>query len=324
MKKRMNNKQLSQFYYELSVITNSSLPINQGLISMKQGKKDATLWMIDGLQHHVGRGGTLWEGMSRYSKFFDEFQVMIIRGAEESGTLVDTCKGLSRYYEMRHQEKKRLLGSLVYPVVLLHGVVLLPPLKYLVVDNLNRSYWSKVLPPLLLAYGLIGIGYFLWKKFCRSGKLREMIDEIILKLPLIGNLARGMSLARVLRTLANLNNAGIEPVRAARTAAQTAGNSGIAWRLTGALPVLEQGGTFSDYFSFSGVLPSSQLGVVSVAEQTGTLVESLERMVVQMEEANSRHLTTAIKTAGYAAYFIAAAIVAMTVISFYMDYFKIG
>jgi type II secretory pathway component PulF len=323
MKKQMNNKELSQFYYDLSVIANSGLTVEQGLITMKHGKKGTTLWMIDGMQYHISRGGTLWEGMAQYPKFFDDFQVMIIKGAEVSGTLPETCKGLSRYFEMRHKEKKRLLAGLIYPVILLHAAVLLPPLKYLVVDNLEQSYWSKVLPSLLIAYGIVGILYFTWKKFCRTGKRRERIDEIILKLPLIGKLARGTALVRVLRTLANLNNAGIEPVRAARTAAQTAGNAAVTRDLSGALPVLEHGGTFADFFSFSGVLPSSQLGVVSVGEQTGTLVESLERMVVQMEETNSQRLTSTIKTLGYAAYLIAAVVVALTVISFYSSYFRL-
>lgn len=320
----MNNKELSQFYYNLSVIAGSGLTIDQGLITMKHGKKGSTLWMLDGIRHHVSRGGTLWEGMSQYPKFFDDFQVMIIKGAEESGSLVDTCKGLSRYYDTRHKEKRRLLAGLVYPVVLLHAALMLPPLKYLLVDNLEQSYWSIVLPPLLAAYGIIGIGYFIWKKFCRSGKLGEIIDEIILSLPLIGKLSRGMALARVMRTLANMQNAGIPPLKSAQQAAKTAGNSAIAWRLSTALPILEQGGTFTDYFSFSGVIPANQSGVLSIGEQTGTLVESLERMVLQMEEANSRHLTSAIKTAGFVAYFIAAAIVALTVISFYADYFNIG
>jgi len=62
MKKQMNNKDLSQFYYDLSVIANSGLTVEQGLSTIKQGKKGATLWMIDGIQHHISRGGTLWEG----------------------------------------------------------------------------------------------------------------------------------------------------------------------------------------------------------------------------------------------------------------------
>ncbi|NIM16863.1 MAG: hypothetical protein GTO45_33170 [Candidatus Aminicenantes bacterium] len=322
MRNRMNNKALARFYNDLAIFVNSGLTIDRGLATLKQSRRGAVLWMMDGLQFHISQGGTLWEGMSHFPKFFDEFQVMIIKAAEESGQLVETCKGLSNYYTMRHKEKRRLLASLIYPVVLLHAVVLLPPLKYLVVSKLEQSYWSIVLPPLLIAYGMIGLGYFCWNTFCRSGRLREIIDEVLIRLPVIGKLVRGMALARVLRALANLNNAGIEPVKAAGEAIQTAGNAAIAWRLNGALHILERGGTFADFFSFAGVLPSLQLGMVAVGEETGTMVESLERMAILMEEQNRHRLTTTVKTIGILAYLIAAVVVAMTILRFYAGYFS--
>ncbi len=149
------------------------------------------------------------------------------------------------------------------------------------------------------------------------------MDEVLLKLPGIGKLVQGLSLARVLRAFTGLHNAGVEPVRTAQQAALTAGNAAISLGLSSALPVLEQGGTFVDYFTIAGVLTSDQLGVISVGEESGALVESLEKMIIRMEEDNQQRFTTLIKTAGYVIYFIAAAIVAITVISFYSGYFKI-
>jgi type II secretory pathway component PulF len=323
MKRRMNNKELSQFYHDLGLFAKSGLTLERGLDTMKKGKKGFVFLMMDGIQHFIAGGKALWEGMSQYPEFFDEFQVMVIKAAEESGELVKTCIGLSRYFDTRHKEKKRLVAGLIYPLVLLHGAIMLPPLKYLVVESLKKSYWSIVLPPLLIAYGIVGLIYFSWRHFFRTGRTRKKIDHIVLKMPVIGKLAEGMSLARVMRALASLHNAGVESVRAASQAALTAGNAAITWRLSGALPVLERGGTFADYFTFSGVLPAVQVGVVAVGEETGTLQESLERMVLQMEEDNRRRLTTTIKTLSYVIYFIAAAIVAFTVISFYGSYFKL-
>jgi general secretion pathway protein F len=234
----------------------------------------------------------------------------------------ETCRGLARYYERRHKEKQRLVAGLIYPVVLLHGAILLPNLKYLVVSGQSKSYWQVVLPPLLIAYGLIGLGYILWNTVFRTGRPREILDETILKLPLLGKLVRGLSLGRVLRSLANLNNAGIESVKAARLAIDTAGNTAIAWRLSGALPILERGGTFKDFFSFAGVLPTLQLGMIAVGEETGTMVDSLERTVEQMEEDNSQRLTRTVKTVGILAYILAAAIAALAILKFYSGYFS--
>lgn len=322
MKKGMTYKELSRFYNDIAVFVKSGLTVVRGLDTLKQGKRRWVFWMLDNLRFHVEKGGTLWEGMRQFPDYFDEFQVLSIRAGEESGKLPDTCRGLSRYYETRHKERQRLIAGLLYPVILLHAVVLLPPLKYLVLPNLDRSYFSIVLPPLVIAYLLIGLGYWGWNSLSRTGPVRETIEETILKLPLIGKLARGMALARVLRALANLSDSGIEAVKAARQAIGTAGNSSIARSLTGALPVLENGGTFTDFFSFSGVLPSMQLGIVAVGEQTGTMTDSLEKMVNQMEEDNRQRLTTTIKAAGALAYIIAAIVVSLTIISFYTGYFK--
>ncbi|MCK4763647.1 MAG: type II secretion system F family protein [Candidatus Aminicenantes bacterium] len=323
MKKRMNYKELSQFYNDLSVFWKSGLPPSQALDTMKKGKKGPKFWMIDGLQHRVSKGESTASGMSRYPDFFDDFQVMIIRGAEESGKMVDTCKNLSNYYEMRGREKKRLIGGMIYPVFLLHAAILLPNLKYLFAAGLDKSYAAAVLPPLIIAYGILAIGYACWKTLFRSGRAREIIDGIFLKLPLVGELAHGLAVSRVFRTLAGLLDAGIESVQAARKAAGTAGNSSIAARLAGAVPVLEHGGNFSGFFTFSGTLNSSQLSMVAIGEEGGQLAETLEKMALYLDEENSRRFTTTVKFFYYSAYFIAAAIVAYTVITFYSSHLNI-
>ena len=103
MKKRMNDKELSQFYHDLGLFAKSGLTLERGLDAMKKGKKGFVFLMMDGIQDCIARGKALWEGMSQYQVFFDEFQVMVIKAAEESGDLVKTCKGLSRYFDTRQK-----------------------------------------------------------------------------------------------------------------------------------------------------------------------------------------------------------------------------
>ena len=100
-------------------------------------------------------------------------------------------------------------------------------------------------------------------------------------------------------------------------------NRAVAWKLNGALAVLEHGGTFTDYFAFAELLPPTELGIVAVAEETGTLTESLNRLVVRMEEEAETRLKNSVKSLGYMIYLAAAAIVSYTVISFYSGYFNI-
>ncbi len=313
----MKLKERIRFYHDLSLFSKSGITLERGLNTMKQGKSGSIFWILDTLQDHIGRGGTLWEAMSRFKKKFDSFQLMVIKAAEETGTLTETALDLSRYFEMRLKEIKRLISGLAYPVILLHGIVVLPPLKYLILPSLGESYWGNVLPPLIIAYGMIGLGYFSWKKIFQHTSRRKVIDDFFISIPWIGKLIRDFALVRVLRTLAYLINAGIEPARAARQAIETTGNTSVADDLKNALEILEHGGTYTNFFSFSGALPAIQLGVIAVGEETGTLVESLHRLTNRMEEENAARFTTMIKTAAIMAYIVAAIFVAMTVISFY-------
>lgn len=323
MKKRMNSRQLSRFYEHLGTLLNSGLTIEKGLDTMKEGKKGPVLWMLDGIQHHIMQGGTFWEGMSKYPKYFDDFQVMIIKGAEESGMMVDTAGKLAKYYESRYRAKRRFIASLIYPLLLLHAAILLPPLKYLVLDNLERSYASVVVPPLGIGYAFVGLVYLFWQKVCRRGPLRIMSDEGTLCIPFIGRLVRDMSLARAFWSLSAMLAAGLDAMTAAKNSAAAAGNSVVSRRLEGALYVLEGGRSFKEYFAVSGILTNDQLATVAVGEDSGQLAESLAQMVRLMEETNAQRFHTLMKIGGLVVYFIAAGIVALTVLSFYSGYFNI-
>ncbi|MGE5342796.1 MAG: type II secretion system F family protein [Candidatus Omnitrophota bacterium] len=324
MMQKLGSKQLSQFYEHLSRFVNSGIPLERGLSIMKQGKKGPMYYLLDHLQFYVGRGGTLWEGMANCRSFFDKFQVMTIKAAEESGQVVETCAALARYYDLRNRERKRLIGSLIYPLILLHGVILLPPLKYLFVENLGKSYGSVVLPPLLIAYSLVGLAYFFWNQFMKYGKIKEIFDEILFSFPWVKKLVKGLSLARFFRAFASMHNAGIGPMQAAQQAIDTVNNQSVGRRLNGGMIILERGGTFTDFFSFSGLLQPLQLGMIAAGEETGTMQDSLDRLVNLMEEENRKRLIQTAKGLGVMAYLIAALVVAMTVISFYGKLFSVS
>lgn len=318
----MSDRDLSRFYDSLATLLTSGLTVDRGLDTMKAGKTQSTLWMMDGLQDHVGRGGSLWEGMKHHRKFFDDFQVNIVKAAEESGHLPETFQKLSKYYENRYQTKRRFLAGLLYPMVLLHALILLPPLRYLVVPTPDRSYWSIVLPPLLIGYGSVWGVYMLWTKFLRSGPLRERVDEFIVFLPVVGKLVRDIALARAFWSTSAMLAAGVEVVKAAKSGADSAGNTFVAQRLHGALYVLEGGRSFNDYFTVCGMLSADQLAVVTVGEEAGAMAESMDKLTRRMESDNRERFNKVMKSVGVFIYIVVVIMVVMTIISFYSSYFS--
>jgi len=319
----MTPKQRARFFEDLSTMTRSGISLERGLDVMKKGKAARLLILMDTLQHHVGRGASLWEGLSQFPEDFDQFQIMLIKAAEESGKLVETCKRLARHIMLRYKEKRKLQASLIYPVILMHAVVMLPPLKYLFLDSLGKSYWSVVMPVLLTGYAVIGAAVIFWKRYGKNGPMREKVEEFIYGLPVLGNLTRSISMTNVFRALSDLYNAGVPPLLAMKQAITVANNNAVSQRLTGAMEVLEHGGTFTDYFSFTGVLPQSQLSMVEVGEESGQFSESLNLLVARMEEVNTQQLETSVKALVAIAYTVSVAIAAYTIISFYAGHFSI-
>ncbi|MCP4216705.1 MAG: hypothetical protein GY765_18790 [bacterium] len=318
----MKHKERSRFYHDLVMLTQTGHSVERALAHLKQGKEGPVLWMLDGLHDFIVKGNLLWEAMAQFPKYFDRFQLMVIKSAENSGKLDKTLRRLSRYYEMRLKEKRRFIFGMVYPVFLLHAVVLLPPIKYLIVSNLDKSYLQVVLPTILGSYAFLAVGYFVWKKLYKEGPLRLVMDEFFLTLPVLGQLIRDVSMSRVFWTLGNQLDSGMGVLVSAENAASTATNKAVLDRLTDSLYVLEGGRTFKEYFSVSGLLPIEYIGVVAVGEEAGALADSLEKLGKQMEEENNRRFTTLVKGAGYFAYLVAAAIAVMTVLSFYAGYFS--
>ncbi len=317
----MNFIQLSRFYYSLATTTEAGVPIDRALATLKRGKKGPMLWMIDIMEHMVARGETLYKAMSDYPKCFDEFQLMIVKGAEASGMLPKTFKKLAEYYEIRHTEKNRFIAGMIYPLLLLHAVVLLPPIKYLFISTV-WAYLGAVLPVLGTAYGVTGLTVFIWKRFGNDSEFRRKADRLLIHLPAVGKLLEDVAIARVLWTLATQLDAGIEAVTAARNAAATAGNLHIRHRLEEPIFMLENGLSFEDYFGVTGVLEIDYFSMVSVAEKSGQLPDSLEKLVRMMNERSSQRFKNLIKFSGIAAYFIAAAILVFTVVTFYISYYS--
>jgi type II secretory pathway component PulF len=117
--------------------------------------------------------------------------------------------------------------------------------------------------------------------------------------------------------------AGTEAVSAAQNAAAAAGNSVVKRQLAGALYVLEAGRAFKEYFAVTTIFNTDQLAIVSVGEESGALPQSLERMALQMEDSSTHRFNMLMKGTGVLVYLIAAAIVAFTVLSFYIGHFRL-
>lgn len=313
----------SRFYLNLATTLNSGITIERTLDTIKLKKTGFLYHLLDDIQFQVGSGASFGEALERHRSRFPDLDIAVIKGGERSGRLAEALLTLSRYYEQRRRERNRFIAGMLYPLILLHFAILLPPLKFLFTSGHSASYFRAVAPTLLIGYGALFLGSLAWKFFLKDGTGREKFDGLILFLPKIGRLLNDTAIQRVLWALAIQLESGAEAVSAARNAAAAAGNKYIRNRLELSMYVLETGRSFKDYFMVSGSLNSDQLSVLTVGEMSGQIPGSLLSLAKLMEAENSARLTSLIKTAIWFTYFVAALIAAITVLSFYSQYFSI-
>jgi len=98
-----------------------------------------------------------------------------------------------------------------------------------------------------------------------------LIDKLTLKLPLLGNLMRRISVARFTRTLGTLITSGVPMLEAMEITARTSGNAVVEEAILKVRKEIESGRTIVDPLRETGVFPNMVVQMIGVGEQTGAL-----------------------------------------------------
>src|SRR5262249_49980975 len=159
------------------------------------------------------------------------------------------------------------------------GKMALPGPTQLVIDmsNLFIAYWYIVLGGVVAA--LVGI-----KKYYGTVKGRKVIDQLLLKLPVVGDLIRKASVSQFTRTLGTLLASGVPLLDGMSICAKTSGNKVVEETLLDARLSISGGKTIADPLAASGVFPKMVTHMIAVGESTGALDSMLGKIADFYEE----------------------------------------
>jgi type IV pilus assembly protein PilC len=217
--------------------------------------------------------------------------------AGETGGILDTIlQRLSGYIEKAVKLKRAVQSALIYPVAVVAiagGVIFLLlwkvvpifatlfaglgvdlPLPTRIVIGLSNAIATFAIPMIIL--GILGV--FGLRKYYATPTGRMMIDKIILKLPLLGNLMRKIGVARFTRTLGTLITSGVPMLEAMDITAKTSGNAVIEEAINTVRKAIETGRTIVDPLRETGVFPNMVVQMIGVGEQTGALDSMLGKV----------------------------------------------
>ncbi len=306
------------FTRNLSGMLKAGLPLARALsVVEKQTKNNIFKKILADLQNEINSGGTFSGGLAKYPKVFSKLFISMVKAGEESGNLSNALLEVGMNLNKSYTLTKKVKGAMIYPGVILSAMVIIGILLFaFVVPTLAKTFvelgvklpattrfiiglgnfFSNYLIFALLSVFAIGFGgYMLFKaKF-----MQKYIDFVVIRIPVIGNIAKEVNTARTARTMASLLLSGVAITRAIEITSDVVQNIYYKKVLAEAKDKVEKGSPFSFAFTENTKLyPIMMSEMIQVGEETGKLSDMLLEIANFYEEEieeKTKNLSTIIE-----------------------------
>jgi type IV pilus assembly protein PilC len=301
--KKVSQAEIAVFTRQFSVMLNAGLPLIQGLDAIaQQHPNEAFKTVLTQVRTDVEAGSTLSAAMARHPKVFDNLFTNMIAAGETGGILDTILQRLSTFIEKIVKLKRALRSAMIYPATILTvavGVVVIILWKVVPVFRTLFQGFNVELPLLTrVVIAMSGIveryfvffivlavaGAFAFRSYYKTEKGRHVVDQALLKFPILGEVLRKIGVARFTRTLATLLTSGVPILEGLNITAKTAGNAVLEDVIYKLRQRIEEGGTMADPMRQSGFFPPMVTQMVSVGESTGEMDSMLVKVADYYEE----------------------------------------
>ena len=219
-------------------------------------------------------------------KVFDDLYANMVAAGEAGGILDVIFQRLSVYIEKAVKLKAAMKSAAIYPIAIIFiasAVITLILWKVVpAFTDLVESMGADLPLPTRVVIAastfvqnfgffiIIGLGIFayLFKAYYATPKGRYLVDKLVLKLPIFGDLIRKISVARFTRTMGTLIASGVPILDALDITARTSGNAIVEEAIFNVKAAIEQGHTIVEPLRESGVFPSMVISMIGVGEET--------------------------------------------------------
>jgi len=300
-RKVFNPTALAIWTRQLAGLVGSGLPLERALTALADEAEDPRQReLVAHLRSEVNAGAPFARALATVPREFDDVYRGVVAAGEQSGALGLVLERLAGDLEARQELKGRLIGATLYPaIVSVIAVVIVLFLVTYVVPQVATVFTStkRALP--LLTVAMIAFSDFLrgwgWLlalaiaggaaalvAMLRNPAFHERFDAGVLRVPLIGKLARGYNAARFAGTLAMLAGAGVPILKALQAAAETLSNRAMRADAMDALVQVREGAPLASALAGKKRFPGIVAMFSRLGEQTGQLPEMLERAARQL------------------------------------------
>lgn len=293
---RVSAAELALITRQMATLVESALPIEEALLAVaEQNSKPAHRNMMMAVRSKVVEGHGLADAMSEFPSVFDDLYRAMVAAGEKSGHLDTVLNRLADYTERRQQTRSQIIQAMVYPSLMMFfaiGIVLL--LLTVVVPKIvgQFDHMGQDLPTITQV--LIGVsewlqnyGLFLFlalmllavaiQRVLQQPALRLRWHRVVLSLPLLGKVSKGLNTARFARTLSILTASAVPLLEAMRIAGDVLENRHIKQQIAAATVNVKEGSSLRAALDNTGIFPPMMMHMIASGEKSGELQNMLAR-----------------------------------------------
>ena len=329
---------------QLATMIDAGLPLVQCLDILGSQTENPTLakTMVQ-VRTDVESGSTFADALKKHPKVFDSLYVNMVAAGEAGGILDTILQRLATYMEKFAKIKRQIKSAMIYPAVILFVAVAVVALLLVVVVPMLAAMFAEAgqalpLPTrIVIAFsnflkgwgGLILLIAFVGsivsvKQWRKTLKGLQVTDAFALKLPVMGDLIRKVSVAKFTRTLGTLMASGVPIMEGLLIVARTAGNKIVEEAVVMTRQSVSEGKTLAEPLSKSKVFPPMVTQMISVGEATGALDNMLGKIADFYDDEVDSAVATLTSLLEPMLMIFLGTTVGFVIVAMYMPIFQMG
>ena len=311
-RRKVRSRDVGTMYGQLADLIGSGVPLLKALDSLARSTVNPRLVaLLREIKKEVADGKSLTDSLRQYPETFPQLHTAMVQAGERASFLEDVLRSLSEFLERMDELRGKVLGALIYPLLLtVVGVVVMiaalvvfvpkfepllegvkQPLPTILIFGMShavRGYWY------LLALGLGAVVAGLWFGL-RSETGRLWMERWRLKIPVLGLTLRMVAITRFCRILGTMLTNGVPLLQALSIGKNATGSPMMAERIAEATENVRAGKSLTEPLAVGGLFPPQILAMLSVAEESNKLEKVLLQIADTVERRTTRQIDTAVR-----------------------------
>ena len=340
---KVKTKDVVIFTRQFATMIDAGLPLVQGIdIIAKQHENPAMRKTLSAVRDHVQNGGTLAEGLEAHPRAFDDLYVNMVAAGETGGILDIILERLAAYLEKMDRLRRQVKTAMIYPAVVVMAAIIVTTILLVFViptfADMFKDFGAALPAPtrfvmaisdFMVAYYYVIFScmfgsYWLFKRFMKTDRGKEVIHPLVLKTPIFGEIVRKVAVARFSRTLGTMMSSGVPILDALQICARTSGNKVVQAEVMKVRSSISEGKSIAEPLEGSQVFPPMVVQMIAVGESTGALDAMLSKVADFYEDEVENAVNAMKQLIEPIMILVLGTLIGGLVVAMYLPIFKLG